>query len=119
MQKVLVLLIGAPLDTITILHHAEHKANLPGKRIHKYRRRMAGKLGPVWVDFEEFDTREPVSDDLPADCFERIVKDYLASGFGTQGRVGAAPSYLFDAPDLVRFAVNWLEHFVNCAPGRR
>lgn len=47
-----VLLIGAPLDTITLLHYAEHKAQLPGKRIHRYRRLMPGESGPAWVDFE-------------------------------------------------------------------
>ena len=46
-------MIGAPLYTITLLHHAEHKANLPGKRIHRYRRLMSADNGPVWQDFEE------------------------------------------------------------------
>lgn len=112
-----VLLIGAPLDTITLLHYAEHKAQLPGKRIHRYRRLMPGESGPAWVDFEEFDTREPVSDKLPADCFERIATDHLASGFGRQGTIGAAVSYLFEAPELVRFGVDWLERFVNSKGG--
>ena len=106
-----VLLVGAPLDTITLLHHAEHQANIPGKRIHRYRRLMQGKNGPVWIDFEEFDTREPVSDALPTNCFERIAMDYLASGFGRQGWIGAATSFLFEAPALVHFGVDWLERF--------
>ena len=42
-----VLLIGAPLDTITLLHHAEHKARLPAKRVHRYRRLMPGEGGPA------------------------------------------------------------------------
>lgn len=108
-----VLLIGAPLDAITLLHHAEHKASIPGKRIRRYRRLMPGPEGPQWIDFEEFDTEEPVSDQLPADCFELIATDCLASGSGRQGHIGAAASFLFEAPDLVRFGVEWLERFVT------
>lgn len=106
-----VLLIGAPLDTITLLHYAEHKARIPGKRIHHYRRLIAGENGSVWIDFEEFDTREPVSAHLPGDCFERIATDFLAAGFGRQGRIGHAASFLFEAPELVRFGVTWLEQY--------
>ena len=106
-----VLMIGAPLDTITLLHYAEHLAEIPGKRIRTYRRRMPGEKEPVWVEFEEFDTRMPVSDYLPENCFERIALDHLAAGHGNQGRIGNAPSFLFDASALVRFAVQWLERF--------
>lgn len=108
-----VLMIGAPLDTLTILHYAEHKADIPGKRLFRYRRLMPGEGGSVWVDFEEFDTTEPVSDVLPEDCFARIAGDYLAAGFGHQGRVGSAESFLFEAPDLVRFGIDWLERFAR------
>jgi aminoglycoside 3-N-acetyltransferase len=106
-----VLLIGAPLDTITLLHHSEHLANIPGKRVHRYRRLMPGENGPVWMEFEEFDTREPVSHHLPENCFERIATDYLASGCGVQDRIGAATSFLFEAPSLVHFGVTWLERY--------
>jgi aminoglycoside 3-N-acetyltransferase len=108
-----VLMIGAPLDTITLLHHAEHKANIPHKRIHRYRRLMPGEKGPAWIEFEEFDTGDPVSDVLPADCFERIALDHLAAGFGRRGWIGSAESFLFEAPELVRFGIHWLERFVS------
>ncbi len=108
-----VLLIGAPLDTITLLHYAEHRANIPGKRIRRYRRLMAGENGPEWVDFEEFDTGDPVSDKLPANCFEQIAAAYLAAGFGCRGKIGVATSFLFEGPDLVRFGIDWLERFVT------
>jgi len=104
-----VLMIGAPLDTITLLHYAEHKANIPDKRLHRYLRLMPGANGPAWIDFEEFDTREPVNDKLPADCFDRIARDHLAAGFGRRGRIGSAESFLFEAPALVRFGIDWLE----------
>lgn len=104
-----VLMLGAPLDTITLLHHAEHKARLPGKRVIRYKRLMPGRDGPAWIGFEEFDTSRPVVDTLPSNCFEMIALDYLAAGRGYTGTVGAAKSYLFDAKELVEFAVAWLE----------
>lgn len=105
-----VLMLGAPLDTITLLHYSEHKARIAGKRICRYQRLMPGVNGPQWIWFEEFDTGEPVCDILPSNCFERIAVDYLASGRGTEGLVGAARSHLFDGADLVRYAIEWLEH---------
>ena len=54
-----VLMLGAPLDTVALLHYAEHVAKIPDKRVRRYRRLMPG---PVWVDFEEFDTGDPVHD---------------------------------------------------------
>jgi aminoglycoside 3-N-acetyltransferase len=104
-----VLMIGAPLETISMLHHAEHRANIPGKTIHRYRRRMNGEHGPMWVEFEEFETREPVNPALPADSFEQIARACLATGSGTAGKIGQAESFLFEAPELVRFAIDWLE----------
>jgi aminoglycoside 3-N-acetyltransferase len=106
-----VLMLGAPLDTIILLHFAAHLAYIPGKRVTQYRRRMPGTNGPVWVTFEEFDTTQPVSDLLPPNTFERIALDYLASGNGARGPVGAAESFLFEAEALVRFAVQWSENF--------
>jgi len=41
-----VLMLGAPLDTITLLHYAEHMARIPGKRLRSYRRLMPGANGP-------------------------------------------------------------------------
>ena len=69
--------------------------------------------GPVWTLFEEFDTAQPVHEKLPANCFERITLDYLANGYGAEGTIGDARSYLFDSPDLVRFGVHWIERFVS------
>src|ERR1700730_12702347 len=70
---------------------------------------------PEWIDFEEFETSDSVSETLPSDYFESIGLDYLASGQGQKGNVGASQSFLFDGPDFVRFAVNWLER--SCRAG--
>lgn len=108
-----VLMLGAPLDTVTLLHHAEHLAGIPDKRVRRYRRRMAGPDGPAWVDFEEYDTAEPVHDALPADCFEQIGQAFVASGQGRQGEVGQATSYLLDGRAIVAFAIAWLERKIG------
>jgi aminoglycoside 3-N-acetyltransferase len=76
---------------------------------------LAPESTPEWIDFEEFETSDSVSETLPSDYFESIGLDYLASGQGQKGNVGASQSFLFDGPDFVRFAVNWLER--SCRTG--
>jgi aminoglycoside 3-N-acetyltransferase len=110
-SDVQVLMLGAPLDTVTLLHYAEDRARIPDKRLVTYRRLMPGPDGPAWVTFEEFDTSRPVNDQLPDDCFERIASEYLQSGRGRAGPFGAARATLFDGRDLVAFGVSWLERF--------
>ena len=111
--KVRVLMLGAPLDTITLLHCAEHRAQIPGKRVVRYRRLMPGQHGPEWVMFEEFDTATPVNEGLPEDCFERIATAYLALGRGAVGTFGSATATLLDGRDLVNFGVEWLERYTG------
>jgi len=41
------------------------------------------------------------------------VTAFLATGQGTQGLVGAAPTVLVDAAAVVTFAVGWLEAWVD------
>jgi aminoglycoside 3-N-acetyltransferase len=65
--------------------------------------------GPRWVEFAEFDTGDPVSKKLPANCFERIAEDFLATGRGRWGRIGAGPAALFDGQDLIAFGIDWIE----------
>ena len=110
-----VLMLGAPMDTISLMHHAEHKAQIPGKRLRRYRRLMPGANGPEWVWFEEFDTCDPVHASMPPNQIEVITEAYLATGRGLQGKVGEAQCYLFEGSDLVEFGVRWIERFVNGA----
>lgn len=111
-----VLMLGAPLDTITLLHCAEHQARIPDKRVVRYRRLMPGVNGADWVTFEEFDTSEPVNAQLPEDSFEQIGREFVASGRGTVGTFGAATATLLDGRQLVDFGIAWLER--RFAPGR-
>jgi len=108
-----VLVLGAPLDTVTLLHHAEHLAKIEGKRVIRYERKIAGDRGVERVDVEEFDTSDPVIDGMPADAFERIARLALEAGYGSSSMVGRATSYLFDGSALVREGVRWLEAWPN------
>ncbi len=100
-----VLLLGSPLDTVTLLHHAECVARLRRKpRVHySYPVRRDG--GATWIDVDDFDTGDPLDDYT----FEQIMAEYLATGRGRRGTVGAARCFLLDAADLTKYAIEWLE----------
>ena len=51
-----VLMLGAPLDTITFLHHAEAVARVPGKRTVTYRVTLAGDGGLRERTYTDIDT---------------------------------------------------------------
>jgi aminoglycoside 3-N-acetyltransferase len=108
-----VLMIGAPLDTMTLLHHAEHKANARGKRVVRYEVPFAVAGRTEWRMCEEFDTSRPVLDGLPEDYFATIVGEFLATGQGRRGRVGQAESVLVPAGEIVAFATAWIERWAS------
>lgn len=104
-----VLMVGAPLDAMTLLHHAEHLARIPNKRVCRYEVPFATSSGVRWRMTEEFDTSDPVVAGLDDDYFATIVTAFLAEGHGAQGMIGAAPSVLVEAVAITAFAVDWLE----------
>ncbi|HEX8438583.1 aminoglycoside 3-N-acetyltransferase [Archangium sp.] len=104
-----VLMVGAPLDTLTLLHHAEHLARLPGKRVRRYEVPFATAEGTRWRMVEEFETSLPIVPGLEDDYFATLVTEFLATGQGARGLVGDAPSTLVDAAAITAFAVDWLE----------
>lgn len=110
-----VLMLGAPLDTMTLLHHAEALADAPGKRFVEYEQPILMNGQRIWRRFRDIDS-ENGAFDYPAvvvpegqDPFEVIVQDMLAAGIGRKGKVGAAESHLFDAASVLDFATNWIE----------
>ena len=104
------LLLGAPLDTMTLLHHAEYLADIP-HRIRRYESPLLVDGQTVWQSFEEFDTSDPPGEpgELPIDHIGQIVEAFLATGNGKRGTIGAAPSVLVKAREIVPFAIAWLE----------
>ena len=105
-----VLLLGAPFTNLTLLHHAEHLAAVPNKRLDRYRMPILDEAGRrVWVEIEEFDTTHGIADFGAGDDFLAIGRDYVAAGRGRAGQVGGAQAYLLDADDLKQFGVQWME----------
>jgi aminoglycoside 3-N-acetyltransferase len=102
------LMLGAPLDTMTLLHHAEHLAQFSPKRVRRCETPMREGERTVWRRFEEFDTTA-APEGLPDDYFSTIVADFLRTGRGARGRVGDASSVLVAAKEIVPFATNWIE----------
>lgn len=109
-----VLLLGAPLDTLTLLHHAEALAEAPGKRYVDYEQPIRVDGQRVWRRFHDIDSEHGAFDYSSVvpdgqDPFEAIVQDMLAAGTGRRGRIGAAESHLFEAGDVVRYGRAWIE----------
>ncbi|MBB3644431.1 hypothetical protein FHX14_000590 [Rhizobium sp. BK619] len=68
---------------MTLLHHAEHLARIPDKRLRRYEVPFAASAGVVWRILEEFDTSDPVVPGLKDD--NEIIGAFLATGQGAQG----------------------------------
>ncbi len=105
-----VLLLGAPLHSISLLHHAEAIARAP-KRWTTYRLPIRHRDAARWMAIREIDVWAGV---FPYDAGDAaplgtIAADALAAGVGRAGPVGEASCQLFGAADLTAFAVAWLE----------
>jgi len=104
-----VVLLGSPLANLTLLHHAEHLAQVPNKEVVRYWAPIVRDGTKLWIQIEEFSTEGCLPWYGPTDPFEAIVREYLQAGRGRVGRVGAAKCTLFDAAGLTAFAVEWIE----------
>ena len=104
-----VLLLGSPLSSVTLLHYAEHIANIPNKNIVHNEVPLLRNGRREWVTFEEFDTGWGIRNLDNAEYFGWIMREYIAGDNGLHGKVGCADSYLFDAAHLARYAVAWME----------
>ncbi len=100
-----ILLLGADHDTVTFLHYVEHVADIPDKRIARFKVPILEEGRRVWRDMAEFDTSGAgVHPSWPDRFFATIVGDYLAASANTGGRVGDAMSHVIPAADLLTFA---------------
>ncbi|NSC23934.1 aminoglycoside 3-N-acetyltransferase [Streptomyces albus subsp. chlorinus] len=114
-----VLLLGAPLDALTLLHHAEYLAQAPGKRHLTYEVPVLDADGSrVWRRYRDIDTEDGAfsyGQAVPEGewPFTVIAREALASGIGRRGTVGAGDSHLFEAAELVRFGVAWIEEHLT------
>lgn len=112
-----VLRLGAQFDTTTVLHYAEYLAEVPNKRRTRWDYLLAAAEGPKHVWVECLDDMNGIAEWDGEDYFSVILEAYFAQGRHRAGRVGAAPSELIEAPDLVEFGKRWMEeHLSGGAP---
>lgn len=104
-----VVLLGAAFSNLTLLHHAEHLAAVPDKRLDHYAMPVLQDGRRAWVEIEEYDTTDGIADFGSDDYFHAIGEAYVAAGRGQQAQVGNTPAYLLDADDLKQFGINWME----------
>jgi aminoglycoside 3-N-acetyltransferase len=105
-----IVLLGAPLRTISLLHHAEAIA-------HARKRRTTYRLpisGSGWVALRELDVWRGTYPYEDAEPLATIAAAALDAGIGRTGTVGAATAHVFPAAALTRFAVRWLERRFGC-----
>ncbi len=109
-----VLRLGADLDTVTLIHHAEYLVDLPDKHQVRRHRLVSTPDGPQIRVVECLDDSDGIVEREGEDYFAIIVREYLATGRANTGAVGGATCELIDGGDLVEFAVGWMA--VNLAP---
>ena len=104
-----VLVLGADLDKITLLYHAQSLAKLTGKRVVHRVDQVLENDNIVNRHIVEFDTRHPVVGNMPDHYPGKVTRAFLQTGLATSGNVGAARSFLFSARDFVEFATDKME----------
>lgn len=101
-----ILLLGSDHDNTTYLHYAEHIADIPDKRVARFKVPVLENGGRVWRAMAEFDTSsEGVHANCPDRFFAVIVDGYLAASGNRGGLVGDATCFLLDARGLLAFAL--------------
>ena len=101
-----IVLLGSDHDAVTFLHYVEHVADIPDKRIARYRVPVMENGCRVWRDMEEFDTSgEGVHANWPDRFFARIVDSLLGETGNEGGRVGDAMTYILSSRELLDFAL--------------
>lgn len=108
-----VLMLGAPLDAVTVLHYAEAVARIRNKRKVRYEVPVMGAGGTEWRSVEELDSNGIVDQfavEGAMDAVETIARAYTELGLHAEGKVGNAHCLLFDAADIVDFGIDYLEN---------
>lgn len=109
-----ILRMGANPDTVTALHLAEYRADLPDKRRTRWDYMLESDDGPRHGHTSCLDDGAGIARWDGEDYFAVILEAYLALGRHQAGPVGNADSELIDAADIVAFGTRWMEE--NLAP---
>ena len=104
-----ILLLGSDFDHVTLLHHAEHLADLPGKRVVRPTYLILYGDAVTTIEIEEFETARPVVAGMPMDYFAQLIQRFVETGAAHMGTVGRAASVFLSARRLVEFAVEEME----------
>jgi aminoglycoside 3-N-acetyltransferase len=105
-----ILLLGCDHDTVTFLHYAEHVADIPDKRIARFKVPVLEDGRRVWRDMAEFDTSsQGAHGNWPDRFFARLTDSYLAQTNNHGGHVGDAECFLLDARGLLEFSLPIME----------
>ncbi|UZK68299.1 aminoglycoside 3-N-acetyltransferase [Sphingomonas sp. S1-29] len=107
-----VAMIGARGISMTLLHHAENLADVPGKIILREEIPYATPEGTVWRMNEEYESSDAIVSGFSDDYFDDILADFVATGQARAGKVGDADALLIDARAIVAFAAGWIERAV-------
>jgi aminoglycoside 3-N-acetyltransferase len=104
-----ILLLGSDLDKVTFLHYAEHIADIPNRRVARFKVPVLENGARVWRDMAEVDTGEAAHANWPDRFFARLVDAYLIAESNEGGPVGDAWCYLFGARALLDAAIPQME----------
>lgn len=100
-----ILLLGSDHDAVTFLHYAEHIADIPDKRVARFKVPVLENGARVWRDMAEFDTGDRAHANWPDSFFAAIVDGHLAAIGNRGGRVGDATCHLISARALLDHAL--------------
>src|SRR6202161_4377479 len=105
-----IVLLGSDHDAVTFLHYVEHVADIPGRRIARYKVPLMEKGCRVWRAMEEFDTSgDGVHANWPARFFAKIVDSLLVKTENKGALVGNAMTHTLGARELLDFALPVME----------
>jgi len=100
-----ILLLGCDHDTVTFLHYVEHIADIPDRRVARFKVPVLENGTRVWRDMAEFDTSDAGAHaNWPDRFLARLVDSYLFASQNLGGRVGDAWCHLLSARELLLFA---------------
>jgi len=100
-----ILLLAPDHDTVTFLHYVEHIADIPDKRVARFKVPVVENGVRVWRAMQEYDTSSAgAHPNWPDRFFARIIDTYLARTNNRGGHVGAAYCHLLSARGLLDFA---------------
>ncbi|GAB3924986.1 aminoglycoside 3-N-acetyltransferase [Kribbella albertanoniae] len=107
-----VLLLGAPLNTLTLCHHAEAIARVENKRHHTYRMPVRTPSGTEWRTYRTLDTfygSLPYAAQGINHPTAVLADQAVQAGAAHRSTIGPAPTHLFNAQATVTAAVSWIE----------